>query len=125
MHCPDTNQRNNKVLAATTVADIPYVYWKYAQVFDKVTANELSNSALQDHVIVLAGTKTLPFGLLYNLSTNKLKAHWDYISNNLAKSFVQQSAWQARALILFVKKKESTLCLFVDYKGLNCLITKN
>ena len=117
LHHPGANQRSNKVLATTTVADIPCVYQEYARVFDKVAANELLKHGPQDHAMDLASTKTLPFGLLYNLLTNKLKAFQDYISNNLAKGFIQHLTLLAVVPILFVKKKDGTLCLCIDYKA--------
>ena len=48
-----------------------------------------------------------------------------YISKNLASGFIQQLTLLAGALILFVKKKDGTLRLCVDYKSFNCIITKN
>ena len=125
LHCPDTDQCNYKILAATTVANISCAYQRYAQVFDRMAANKLPKHNPQNHAINLASTNTLPFGPLYNLSTNKLKALQDYISNNLADGFIRQSKLPARALIHFVKKKDKTLCLYVNYRGLNCIITKN
>ena len=125
LHHPGTNQCSERVLAATTVANIPRVYQEYARVFDKVAANELPKHKPQDHIIDLAGTKTPLCRPLYNFLTNKLKALQDYISNNLARGFIQQSMLSARALILFVKKKDGTLRLCIDYKGLNRITTKN
>ena len=122
---PWRNSRNNRVFAATTVADIPLVYQEYARVFNKVAANELPKHGPQDHAIDFASTKTPPFGPFYNFLTNKLKALWDYVSNNVASGFIQQSTLSAGAPILFVKKKDGTLRLCVDYRGLNCIITKN
>ena len=124
LHHPDTNQHNNEVLAATTVSNIPCVYKKYARVFNKVAAYKLWEHGPQDHTIDLAGTKTPPFGPLYNLLTNELKAFQDYVSNNPAKGFIQQLTLLAGAPILFVKKEEGTLCLCINYKGMNCIITR-
>ena len=90
-----------------------------------MAANKLSNHGLQDHAIDFASTKTPLFGPLDNLTTNKLKALQDYISNNLAGGYLQQLILPAGALILFVRKKDGTLFLCVNYRGLNCIITKN
>ena len=88
LHHPGANRRSNRVLNATTVADIPCVYRKYARVLDKVAANKLPKHGPQDHTIDLASTKIPLFELLYNLSTNELQALQDYISDNLAKGFI-------------------------------------
>lgn len=44
--------------------------------------------------------------------------------DNLVKKFIQLLISFARALILFIKKRDIKLCLYIDYKGLN-LIKKN
>ena len=48
-----------------------------------------------------------------------------YIKANLASSFIRPSKSPAGALIPFVWKKNSSLHLFVDYRGLNNLTIKN
>ncbi len=49
----------------------------------------------------------------------------DYLTENLAKGFVQHSKSPAGAPILFVKKKDGSLRLCVDYRGLNKITKKN
>ena len=48
-----------------------------------------------------------------------------YIKANLASGFIRPSKSPAGALILFVRKKNGSLCLCVDYRGLNNLTIKN
>ncbi len=48
-----------------------------------------------------------------------------YIKNNLDSSFIRPSKSPARALILFNKKLDDSLGLYVDYRGLNNLTIKN
>ena len=48
-----------------------------------------------------------------------------YIENNLANSFIRPSKSAIGAPILFDKKPDSSLRLYVDYQGLNNLIIKN
>ncbi len=49
----------------------------------------------------------------------------DYLTKNLAKGFVQHSKSPTGAPILFVKKKDGSLRLCVDYCGLNKITKKN
>jgi hypothetical protein len=49
----------------------------------------------------------------------------DYLTKNLAKGFVQHSKSPASAPILFVKKKDGSLRLYVDYPELNKITKKN
>ena len=48
-----------------------------------------------------------------------------YIKANLASNFIRPSKSPAGTLILFVLKKDDSLRLCVDYRGLNNLIIKN
>ena len=48
-----------------------------------------------------------------------------YMENNLANGFIRPSKSSAKALILFDKKLDGSLRLYVDYQGLNILTIKN
>ena len=50
---------------------------------------------------------------------------WRVISRNLAKGFIQESKSLASALILFAPKKDSSLYLYINYRGLNAITIKN
>ena len=49
----------------------------------------------------------------------------EYIDENLPKKFIRHSKSPAGASILFVKKKDGSLRLCVDYRGLNKVTVKN
>src|SRR5690606_37134238 len=59
------------------------------------------------------------FGPLYSLSQNELKALREWLDENLSKEFIRASSSPAGAPILFVKKKEGSLRLCVNYRALN------
>lgn len=50
---------------------------------------------------------------------------WKYIDENLAKNFNRHSKSPTRAPILFLKKKDDSLQMYVDYEGLNKVTKKN
>jgi hypothetical protein len=50
-----------------------------------------------------------PFGLIYNLSQDKLATLREYINKNVEKGFIQHSTSLVGAPILFVKKKDDFL----------------
>ena len=50
---------------------------------------------------------------------------WDYIDTNLLNDFIKSFKLSVRALILFIKKKDSTLRLCIDYRDLNLVTIKN
>ena len=49
----------------------------------------------------------------------------EYLHDNLVKGFIQHSTLFAGTLILFVKKKDGSLQLCVNYHRLNLLMKKN
>jgi hypothetical protein len=52
-------------------------------------------------------------------SKPELQALWTYLDENLEKGFIHPSKFSIGAPMLFVKKKEGSLYLCVDYQGLN------
>ena len=51
----------------------------------------------------------LNFRLLYNLFISKLQILYEYINDNLVKNFIRFFSSSAKALILFIKKKDESL----------------
>jgi hypothetical protein len=56
---------------------------------------------------------------------NKLAVLKEYINKNLKKGYIKESTLSAKALVLFVLKKDRKLWLVVDYKGLNNVTIKD
>ena len=111
-------------LCAAEDAQIPRAYRDLAEVFSEARADELPPHRAQDHAIETEGGEP-PFGPLYNLSCAELATLRDYIKTNLEKGFIQPSTSSAGAPVLFVKKKDGSLRLCVDYRALNKLTKKN
>jgi hypothetical protein len=78
-----------------------------------------------EHAIDLEPGQRPPFRPLYNLSATELKALRDYLEKALANGWIKRSASEAGAPILFVPKKDGSLRLCVDYRGLNAISIKN
>src|SRR5262249_1265633 len=100
-------------------------YDDFAEVFSKESASVLPPYRPYDHRIPLEPGTTPPFGPLYPLSEVELKALDEYIKENLAKGYIQASTSSAGAPILFVKKRDGSLRLCVDYRGINKVTIKN
>ena len=100
-------------------------YHNLEGIFSEEKANELLVSSLYDHEIKLEGDCQPPYGLIYPLSTSKLHVLREYLHDNLAKGFIRHSTLSTSTPILFVKKKDGSLQLCIDYHRLNLLTKKN
>jgi len=104
---------------------VPEDYHKFLPLFKKVVAEVLPPHRSYDHKIPLEEGFTPPFGPLYSLSKPELQALRQWIDENLSKGFIRASSSPAGAPVLFVKKKDGSLRLCVDYRGLNEGTIKN
>lgn len=95
---------------------VPKEYHQYLDVFDKKSADTLPEHRSFDHHIPLENGQNPPFGPIYNLSEKELEALREYLDENLKKGFIRPSESPARAPILFVKKKDRSLRMCVDYR---------
>jgi hypothetical protein len=104
---------------------LPKKYKDFANVFEKNKADQLPKHHPHDCPIDLEEGHSPPFGPIYGLLEPELQALRDYLTENLAKGFVQHSKSPAGTPILFVKKKDGSLRLCVDYRGFNKITKKN
>jgi hypothetical protein len=88
-------------------------------------ANKLPPHRPYNHRIPLNDGFTLPFGPIYSLSRTELEALRKWLEENLSKGFIRASSSPAGAPIQFVKKGDGSLCLCIDYQGLNEGTIKN
>jgi hypothetical protein len=100
-------------------------YHDFKDVFEKKNANILPEHHPYDCAIELQDGAQPPFGPIYNLSQTELAALCEYIDENFSKNFIWHSKSPARAPILFVKKKDEALHLYVDYRKFNKVTKKN
>ena len=107
-------------------ANIPVEYSDFSDVFSPDSAAELpEHTGFNDHPIDLVDGKQPPYGPIYSLGPMELETLKTYIETNLASGFIRPSQSPAGAPILFIRKKDGSLRLCVDYRGLNTLTIKN
>ena len=97
----------------------------FADVFDTGYTDRLLANCETDHSIDFRSGTDPPFQRLYQLSPTEQKALNEFITEGLEKGIIYESISSAGAPILFVFKKDGTLCLCIDYHGLNTITIKN
>ena len=81
---------------------------------------------INNHAIELVNEcQQPPNGPIYSLKPVELETLKAYIETNLANSFIRLSNSPACFLILFDRKSNGSLWLYVNYQGLNNLTIKN
>ena len=104
---------------------IPAEYSDFSDVLSLNSAAELlKHNRINDHPIDLLDDKQPLYGPIYNLGPVELETLKTYIEANLA-DFITPSKSPSGAPILFVWKKDGSLRLCVDYRGLKNLTIKN
>jgi hypothetical protein len=99
-------------------------YKDFADVFDKMKANELSKHDSQDYEINTKN-KMSSFESIYNLFVIELEVLKNYLDEFLIKEFIVSSFASTKISILFAKKSKNDLRLCVNYKKLNAITIKN
>src|SRR6266566_2610671 len=104
---------------------VPKEYHGFYKMFDEEFSKALPPRRPYDHTIPIKEGNEPPFGALYGMSQEELKALKEYIEDNMTKGFIRASSSPAGAPVLFVKKADGSLRLCVDYRGLNEVTIKN
>ena len=113
-------------LLLTEKVTVPTKYSDSADVFLEKSANVLSErTGANEHTIKLEEGKQPSYSPIYSLGLVELETRKTYIKSNPANVFNQVSNSPASTLIIFVRKPNCSLCLCVDYQGLNNLTIKN
>src|SRR5258708_27153761 len=67
-----------------------------------------------------------PFhGLIYSLSPPELTALRDFLEENTKNRFIHPSKSPWGSPVLFIKKKDGSLCLCIDFRALNRVMEKD
>ena len=104
---------------------VPGIHHEFADVFSKLKANTLPPHCHCDCKINVEEGAKLPPGLIYLLSTFELKTLHKFIDKNLQTRFIQPSNSLFGAPVLFIKKKDRSLWLCMDFQYLNAITQKD
>src|SRR5260221_6400831 len=108
-----------------TLSRVPQEYHEFRDVFSGEKANALAPHRLYDLKINLEeGVK--PFhGLIYSLLPPELTALREFLEENVQNGFICPSKSPWGSPVLFVKKKDGSLRLCVDFRALNRVTEKD
>ncbi len=101
------------------------VYHDFLNAFDKKKITQLSLHQSYDHKIKLEDENQSSRSWLYLMSSYKLQKIKKYLEKNLKKKFITLSKALFTSSILFIKKKDDSLCFYMNYWKLNALIKRN
>ena len=104
---------------------LPEGYHNFADIFSKSKAGKLADHRPYDLKITLDEGTVPPFGPIYSLSQEEVAALRKFIDENLATGFIRPSCSPCGALVLFIRKKDGSLQLCIDFRGLNQISKKD
>ncbi|QRW26409.1 Transposon Ty3-G Gag-Pol polyprotein [Rhizoctonia solani] len=107
------------------LADLPPQYHKFAKVFGKEEFKVLPPHWEYNIAINLLPDAKLSPGPIYGMTDAESRALKQHIDEELATGKIHPSTSSAGALVMFVKKADSSLQLVVDYRKLNDVTHKN
>ena len=107
------------------MSNIREEYHKFMDVFDKAKANTLAQHRPYNLKINLEGDSIPPLGQIYSMSQAELKTLQEFLDDHITTGFIRPSQSLHRVPVLFAKKKDGSLCLCIDFCGLNMITKKD
>ena len=104
---------------------LPKEYHDFMDVFSKSKAGKLAEHQPYDLKITFDKGTVPPFSPIYSLSQEELAALRKFIDENLATGFICPSQPPCGAPVLFIRKKDGSLWLCVNFRGLNQISKKD
>ena len=107
------------------MTQLPPEYSDFADVASEDDSKELAAHSWNNLAINVAEGKVPPYQPLYSLLEAELVVLQKYLAEYIGQGWIRQLKLPAGAPILFAKKKDGSLRLCVDYRGLNKVTVKN
>jgi len=121
----DIQTNSTKLTEAPDLSNVLFKYHEFADVFSKTKAKVLAPYHPYDLKINLKEGAQPPVGPIYSLSASEQEAFKKFIEKNLNTGFIQPTSSLHSVLVLFVKKKDSSLHLCINFHDLNCISKKD
>ena len=122
---PAVTGKSASVSSDPDLSHVPKEYHDFADVFSKGKADTLPPHRPYDLKIDLEDGAVLPIIPMYSLSQSEMGALREFINEHVRIGFIQPSKSPHGAPILFIRKKDRSLRLCVDFQGLNRVTKKD
>ncbi|XP_039213407.1 uncharacterized protein LOC120314410 [Crotalus tigris] len=103
----------------------PHEYQDLAAVFSETECNQLPPHRPTDCGIEIEPGAKLPKPRMYAMTLKELEELRRFIDVNLARGFIQPARSRVAAPVLFREKKDGSLRLCVDFRGLNAVCVEH
>ena len=102
-----------------------FVIQDFKKVFIEILSDSLNMYDQMKHFIDLIKNKMSCIKSIYKMIQNKFTAIQDYLVSALKKKWIHSLNSFAKALMLFIKKLNESLCLCMNYHDFNEITVKN
>ena len=100
-------------------------YQDFLNVFSREKVDKLSSHRFNNHKIDIMLEKKFGFDFIYEMLQNELKTFKKYLNDNLIKGFIRSNYSFIASFVLFARKFNESLYLYVNYRIFNVIIIKN
>ena len=115
---PSCRPQVSNLIAEEALTKVLIKYLDFTDVFSPDLASDFpEHTRINNHAIKLVDGQQPPYGLIYNLKPVELKTLNAYIKTNPINRFIKPSKSVASAPILFDRKSDSSLRLWVNYRA--------
>ena len=125
LYFSDIQATSTKLAEAPDLSNVPSEYYEFANIFSKTKAEVLPPHHPYDLKINLKKDTQPLIGPIYSLSAFEQEALKKFIEENINMSFIRPTSSPHSTPVLFVKKKDGSLCLCVNFCSLNCISKKD
>ena len=125
LHSSDIQANSAKLAKAPNLSNVPSEYHEFANVFSKTKAEVLPPHHPYNLKINLEEGAQPLVGPIYFLSASEQESLKEFIKKNLNTGFIQPILSPHSTPVLFVKKKDGSLHLCVNFHSLNHISKKD
>jgi len=114
-----------QLVKASNLLNVSSKYYEFINVFSKAKAKVLTSYHFYDFQINLEEGAQPPVSSIYSLLASEQEILKEFIEENLNTSFIQPISSLYDMLVLFIKKKDSSLYLCVNFHSFNYISKKD